>query len=88
MVQTTPGLAFSIMPDAPTPAAPLASAGLLAGKTIAITGASTGIGADAARLFAREGAALVLGARSEPTRSAGGEDSHKTNHAEKGDHSD
>ena len=30
-----------------------------------ITGASTGIGVDAARLFAREGAVLVLGARSE-----------------------
>jgi NAD(P)-dependent dehydrogenase (short-subunit alcohol dehydrogenase family) len=37
----------------------------LAGKVIVITGASTGIGAEAARLFARRGARLVLGARSE-----------------------
>lgn len=38
---------------------------LLADKVIAITGASSGIGAEAARVFAREGAAVVLGARSE-----------------------
>ena len=37
--------------------------GLLAGKTVIITGASSGIGEAAALLFAREGAALVLGAR-------------------------
>ncbi|NYJ75604.1 SDR family NAD(P)-dependent oxidoreductase [Allobranchiibius huperziae] len=36
---------------------------LLTGKTILITGASAGIGAHAARLFAREGANLVLAAR-------------------------
>lgn len=35
----------------------------LKGKTILITGASSGIGAAAALLFAREGANLVLGAR-------------------------
>lgn len=39
--------------------------GLLTGKVAVITGASTGIGAEAARVFAREGAAVVLGARSE-----------------------
>ncbi len=37
--------------------------GLLEGKVVIITGASLGIGADAARIFAREGASLVLGAR-------------------------
>lgn len=35
----------------------------LKGKTAIITGASSGIGATSARLFAKEGAALVLGAR-------------------------
>jgi NAD(P)-dependent dehydrogenase (short-subunit alcohol dehydrogenase family) len=38
--------------------------GLLAGKVVFITGASRGIGAAAARLFAQEGAAVVLAARS------------------------
>jgi NAD(P)-dependent dehydrogenase (short-subunit alcohol dehydrogenase family) len=38
--------------------------GLLTGKVIFITGASRGIGAAAARLFTREGAAVVLAARS------------------------
>jgi NAD(P)-dependent dehydrogenase (short-subunit alcohol dehydrogenase family) len=37
--------------------------GLLTGKVMFITGASRGIGAAAARLFAREGAAVVLAAR-------------------------
>ena len=41
-----------------------APAGLLAGKVVFITGASRGIGAAAARLFAAEGAAVVLAARS------------------------
>jgi NAD(P)-dependent dehydrogenase (short-subunit alcohol dehydrogenase family) len=38
--------------------------GLLSGKVVFITGASRGIGAAAARLFASEGAAVVLAARS------------------------
>jgi NAD(P)-dependent dehydrogenase (short-subunit alcohol dehydrogenase family) len=37
---------------------------LLTGKVVLIRGASRGIGAAAARLFAREGAAVVLAARS------------------------
>lgn len=37
--------------------------GILSGKSIIITGASSGIGADAARVFAEEGARLVLSAR-------------------------
>ena len=41
-----------------------APVGLLAGKVVFITGASRGIGAAAGRLFAREGAAVVLAARS------------------------
>ena len=41
------------------------SAGLLENKVILITGASSGIGADAASLFAEQGAAVILAARSE-----------------------
>jgi NAD(P)-dependent dehydrogenase (short-subunit alcohol dehydrogenase family) len=42
----------------------IAPIGLLTGKVVFITGASRGIGAAAARLFTREGAAVVLAARS------------------------
>ena len=41
------------------------TAQLLEGKVVLVVGASTGIGADAARVFAREGASVVLAARSE-----------------------
>ncbi len=40
-----------------------ASSGALAGKVVAITGASSGIGAATARLLAARGATVVLGAR-------------------------
>jgi NAD(P)-dependent dehydrogenase (short-subunit alcohol dehydrogenase family) len=43
----------------------LAARGLLAGKVAFITGAGRGIGAAAARLFAREGARVLLAARTE-----------------------
>jgi NAD(P)-dependent dehydrogenase (short-subunit alcohol dehydrogenase family) len=46
-----------------TNTAALPSIGLLTGKVVLITGASRGIGAAAARLFAQEGAAVVLAAR-------------------------
>lgn len=46
------------------------STGLLDGKVLLLVGASTGIGAEAARVFAREGARLMLAARSEETLDA------------------
>lgn len=51
--------------SAPVPAAPAPAAGLLAGKTGLIIGAGRGIGAAAARLFAREGARLLLASPTE-----------------------
>lgn len=51
------------MPTNITPTTGIASVGLLADKVIFITGASRGIGAAAAHLFAAEGAAVVLAAR-------------------------
>ncbi|MFE2386842.1 MULTISPECIES: SDR family NAD(P)-dependent oxidoreductase [Streptomyces] len=61
-----------------------APAGLLAGKVAFVTGAGRGIGAAAARLFAREGAKVLLAARteeqlravSEEIRAAGGTADH------------
>lgn len=47
-----------------------ADSGLLAGKVAFITGAGRGIGAAAARLFAREGASVMLAARTEGQLSA------------------
>ncbi|MTD53405.1 SDR family NAD(P)-dependent oxidoreductase [Amycolatopsis pithecellobii] len=41
------------------------ASGLLAGKVVLLVGASAGIGADAASVFAEEGASLMLTARSE-----------------------
>jgi NAD(P)-dependent dehydrogenase (short-subunit alcohol dehydrogenase family) len=43
---------------------------LLAGKVLIVTGASRGIGAAAARLFARRGATVVAAARDEPALAA------------------
>ncbi|MFJ9431531.1 SDR family NAD(P)-dependent oxidoreductase [Streptomyces sp. NPDC101490] len=48
-----------------TSAGPPSAQGLLHGKTVMITGASSGIGAASAELFAREGARVVLTARRE-----------------------
>ncbi|MEU4362674.1 glucose 1-dehydrogenase [Promicromonospora sp. NPDC023987] len=73
------------MSTSTTPAsAPTTAGGLLAGKVAFITGAGRGIGAAAARLFAREGAAVFLTARTESelkavteeVRAAGGTADH------------
>ena len=52
---------MSTTPNTP----PNPSTGLLAGKVAFVTGAGRGIGAAAARLFAREGATVLLAARTE-----------------------
>ncbi|WP_438290809.1 SDR family NAD(P)-dependent oxidoreductase [Streptomyces sp. HUAS TT7] len=48
-----------------TPITPTTASGLLADKVAFLTGAGRGIGAAAARLFAREGARVLLAARTE-----------------------
>jgi NAD(P)-dependent dehydrogenase (short-subunit alcohol dehydrogenase family) len=45
-------------------AGPASGVGLLAGKVVLVVGGSTGIGADSARVFAEEGASVMLAARS------------------------
>jgi NAD(P)-dependent dehydrogenase (short-subunit alcohol dehydrogenase family) len=50
------------------------SVGLLANKVVLVTGAGRGIGAAAARIFAREGASVMLISRTESELSAGVEE--------------
>jgi NAD(P)-dependent dehydrogenase (short-subunit alcohol dehydrogenase family) len=52
------------------PATPATGAGLLAGKVVLVVGGSTGIGADSARIFAEEGARVMLAARSRDSLAA------------------
>lgn len=47
-----------------------AGTGLLAGKVVLVVGGSTGIGADAVRVFAEEGASVMVAARSRDTLAA------------------
>lgn len=61
---TTPATTVDATAPVTSPATSPA-AGLLAGKVAFITGAGRGIGAAAARLFAREGARVLLAARTE-----------------------
>ncbi|MFH8533877.1 SDR family NAD(P)-dependent oxidoreductase [Streptomyces tendae] len=56
---------MDIAANTETSASPLPSSGLLAGKAVFVSGAGRGIGAAAARLFAREGARVLLAARTE-----------------------
>ncbi|MFD8092237.1 SDR family NAD(P)-dependent oxidoreductase [Streptomyces malaysiensis] len=60
-MNTTPTTHTTHTTDTSAPATP----GLLAGKVAFISGAGRGIGAAAARLFAREGARVLLAARTE-----------------------
>jgi NAD(P)-dependent dehydrogenase (short-subunit alcohol dehydrogenase family) len=53
------------MSDTPIHGTSVPPAGLLAGKAAFVSGAGRGIGAAAARLFAREGASVLLAARTE-----------------------
>ncbi|MBB5123128.1 SDR family NAD(P)-dependent oxidoreductase [Streptomyces eurocidicus] len=70
-----------------------AGTGLLAGKTVLVSGASSGIGAASARVFAREGARVVLAARREErlaalageVREAGGEAEYVVTDVSRGD---
>lgn len=63
------------MDNAPNTTPPAAAReGLLAGKVAFVTGAGRGIGAAAARLFAREGARVLLAARTESQLQAVTED--------------
>jgi NAD(P)-dependent dehydrogenase (short-subunit alcohol dehydrogenase family) len=52
----------------------------LAGKVVVVVGASTGIGADAARVFAEDGAALMLVARTQETLAALAKDLSSAGH--------
>ncbi|KPI22217.1 3-oxoacyl-(acyl-carrier-protein) reductase [Actinobacteria bacterium OK074] len=63
-MRTRGGRRLTVMDNTPTTEIP-APIGLLAGKVAFITGAGRGIGAAAARLFAREGARVLLAARTQ-----------------------